>query len=291
LVDKLSDERDAKYIRFKAGLGAAIHRFQVGDLIKARALTRELTEFAHESGSARALSFAHLAEAGIAANSGDIQRAVAELQRGRDAAVDPFYRCLAELYLGGGLVAVGNLDAARAVVEPGLRFSEEHAFLQGVLLHRLNQATLLLAEGELTRGMNQLLAVKQEMGKLGFSAEFQATMTQARVYAQIATGGATASIGSAIGTMVRNPGFVWGHARKASQTARDLLADLSENLSPDNEGARFNIEFEFGKLLIKRKERDEARKHLEKAISFLQPLGDTQGMRDARALLATLEPK
>ena len=31
------------------------------------------------------------------------------------------------------------------------------------------------------------------------------------------------------------------------------------------------VEFEFAKLLIKRKERDEARKHLEKAIAFLQP--------------------
>ena len=49
--------------------------------------------------------------------------------------------------------------------------------------------------------------------------------------------------------------------------------------------------FEFAKLLIKRKERDEARRHLEKAIVFLQPLGDTVGMRDARALLATLNSK
>jgi len=49
------------------------------------------------------------------------------------------------------------------------------------------------------------------------------------------------------------------------------------------------VEFEFAKLPIKRKERDEARKHLEKAIAFLQPLGDSVGMRVARALLATLE--
>jgi len=49
------------------------------------------------------------------------------------------------------------------------------------------------------------------------------------------------------------------------------------------------VEFEFAKLPIKRKERDEARKHLEKASAFLQPLGDSVGMRVARALLATLE--
>ena len=32
------------------------------------------------------------------------------------------------------------------------------------------------------------------------------------------------------------------------------------------------IEFEFAKLLIKRKERDEARRPLETAIAFLRPL-------------------
>ena len=82
-----------------------------------------------------------------------------------------------------------------------------------------------------------------------------------------------------------------GRARKASQTAHDSLAELSENLPSDLECLRFLIEFEFAKLLVKRKERDEARKHIEKAIAFLQPLGDSVGMRDARALLATLDAK
>jgi hypothetical protein len=54
---------------------------------------------------------------------------------------------------------------------------------------------------------------------------------------------------------------------------------------------RFTIEFELAKLLIKRKERDEARKHIEKAIAFLQPLGDGVGMRDLRALLAQVDAK
>ena len=66
---------------------------------------------------------------------------------------------------------------------------------------------------------------------------------------------------------------------------------MSENLPPDQAGARFNVEFTLAKLLIKRKERDEARKHLEKVIVFLQPIGDGVGMRDARALLATLDAK
>ena len=112
-------------------------------------------------------------------------------------------------------------------------------------------------------------------------------MTRASVYAQIATGEGKVSLAF----LARNARFVIGRGRKASQIAYDSLADLSANLPRDMEGFRFGIEFQFARLLIKRKERDEARKHIEKAIAFLQPLGDSVGMRDARALLATLDAK
>lgn len=287
LATQLPDERDARYIRLKAGCGAAIGRFALGDLIKARALARELMEFAVASGSARALTFAHWATALIAANTGDIVRGVGEAQKGRDAAVDPFYKGIAESYLAGFLAGSGAYDAARAMIEPALRFAEEREIPVFTLVHRLNEAMLLLGEGELTRGMDQLVAVKRRAGELGFVIETLASLNEAIVYARIATGEAKGSIG----VMVRNPGFVIGRARKASQTARDALGELSENLPRDLEGFRFMIEFEFAKLLVKRKERDEARKHIEKAIAFLQPLGDSVGMRDARALLATLDAK
>ena len=70
-----------------------------------------------------------------------------------------------------------------------------------------------------------------------------------------------------------------------------MLMEMSANIPADLEGLRFSIEFELAKLLVKRKELPEARRHIERAIAFLQPVGDCQGMRDARALLATLEQK
>lgn len=82
-----------------------------------------------------------------------------------------------------------------------------------------------------------------------------------------------------------------GRGRRASQIARDRLSDLSENLPPDLEGFRYPVESEFVKLLIKRKEWDEARKHLDKLTAFLQPLGDSYGMRQAREWLATVDAK
>ena len=209
------------------------------------------------------------------------------MKRHRDASLDPLYKAWAEAYIGQFLASAGQYEAARAVIGPGLRFVEERGITVLALTHRLSEALVLLGEGRLTRGMSQLEAVKRMVGELGWIVETFASVSEATVYARIATGEAKGSIAA----LVRNPGFVLRRARKASRIARDSLAKLSKELPPDLEGLRFLIEFEFAKLLIKRKERDEARRHLEKAITFLQPLGDTAGMRDVRALLATLDAK
>jgi tetratricopeptide (TPR) repeat protein len=287
LVDRLPDERDARYIRLKAGCAAAVGRLAIGDLIKSQALARELMEFAIATGSARALCFAHLASGVIAANTGDPTRSVAELKRARDAAADPFYRSTVEAWLGGFLVGVNEYNAAKALIEPALRFAEEHEIAIFSLLQQFNQAMLLTAEGEPTRGLDKLASLRLRSVELAFSGELFIAINEAIIYARMATGEAKGSLG----VMLRNPGFVLGRARKASQIARDALADLSANLPPYQEGFRFLIEFDFAKLLIKRKDRDEARKHIEKAIAFLLPLGDSVGMRDAKALLATLDGK
>ncbi len=292
LVDQLTDERDGRYIRFKAGLGVAGGRWAIGDVLKSRALARELMEFAEESGSARALCFAHLAAAVIAFSTGDNERAVIETQRSRDAALDPFYKALADIFYGAALLGAGDIDRARGVVEAALEFNQTHEFVGGILGQQINQAVIQISDGDLTRGMNQLQDVRRRAGELGArGTEFRAASNEALVYAQIATGGGGGSIGSTIGVIVRNPGFVLGKGRRASDIAREMLSDLSDNLSPDQQGSRFGVEFALAKLLIKRKEWDEARKHLEKAIAFLQPIGDCVGMRDAKALLATLDAK
>jgi len=224
------------------------------------------------------------ASAYIAYFSGDVQRGIIEADRGRKAALDPFYRGFMEAYLGLFLASTDGYENARSVIEPALRFAEDRQITMTAHVLQVSQALVLLGEGELSRGMDQLTLVKQSAGELGAVAGYWAAVNEAIVYARIATGEAKASTGA----MIRNPGFVLGRARKASQTALDALVRLSEHLSPDLELLRFTIEFELGKLLIKRKESDAARSHLEKAIAFLQPLGDCKGMRDAQALLAAL---
>ena len=291
LIEQLSDERDRRYIRFKAGCGYSLMHLGAGDLIKSRALAKELFDFANTSGSRRALSLAHFATGYIHAWTGDRERAGSEFALSRDAAPDPVYRVTAEVGLTIYLIGTGQFEAAREIVEASLRLADVQGIALFSLLQRGNASLLLLAEGELTKGMDQLEAVQLEAGAVGSpNLEMQLAYAVASVYANIAMGEAQSS-GSKLGVIVRNPGFALGRARRASRTARDAFAEFSSNLPQDLEGWRFNVEFEFAKLLIKRRERDEARKHLEKAIAFLQPLGDSVGMRDARALLATLDAK
>ena len=288
LIDRLTDERDARYIRLKAGYGAATGRLLFGDLMKSRAVAKDLMDFAIGTDSARARSFAHTAAGAIHGISGDSARAIIELERARDVAPDPIYRLVAEQNLCQQLAASGQFEAARTILDPSLRYSEDRGLMCIVIPLRASQALTLLNDGDLTRGMDQLESGEREGREVRSRwVEIAVAVTRALVYAQIATGEGKVSLAF----IARNARFVIGRGRKASQIAHDSLAGLSANLPPDLEGFRFMIEFEFAKLLIKRKERDEARKHIEKAIAFLQPLGDSVGMRDARALLATLDAK
>ncbi|HEV8575231.1 MAG TPA: hypothetical protein VGR43_11060, partial [Dehalococcoidia bacterium] len=288
LIDQLSDERDARYVRLKAGCGAAFGHLSIGDLIKARAVAKDLMDFAAASGSARALAFAYWSSAGISYFTGDVARAITEAERARDAAVDPSYKGFIEPFVGLFLTSAGRYVASRAVTDQGLRFTEGRGYFGLTLQHQLSEALVLLGEGELTRGMDQIEAIKRRTGELRWGwLHTVARLNEAVVYARIATGEAKGSLAA----FVRHPGFVIGRARRASHTARDALASLSENLSPELESLRFVIEYEFAKLLVKRKEYDEARRHIEKAIAFLLPLGDSVGMRDARALLATIDAR
>ena len=288
LVGQLDDDRDARYVRLKAGCGGVFGRLSIGDLIKARAQAQELMDFAATSGSARALAFAYWSSAGISYFTGDVARAIKDAERARDAAVDPFYKSFIEPFVGLFLASAGQYAASKAVTDSGLRFTEDRGIFSLTLQHRLSEALVLLGEGELSRGMDQLEEIKREAHELDWGwLHTVARLNEAVVYARIASGEAKTSIGA----MARNLSFVIGRARGASRTAREALASLSEDLSPDLESLRFIIEFEFAKLLIKRKERDEARRHVQKAIAFLQPLGDSVGMRNARALLATLDAR
>lgn len=97
------DERDSRYIRFKAGTSAALSRLNIGDLIKARAMAKDVMDFAVTSGRARALSMAHVAAGVINNTTGEPERAIAELERARDVAPDPVYRLMGEINLVGVL--------------------------------------------------------------------------------------------------------------------------------------------------------------------------------------------
>jgi predicted ATPase/class 3 adenylate cyclase len=236
LVGRLSDERDSRYVRLKASCGASITQLLVGDLIKSRVLAKELLDFAGVSGSRRALSLAHYALGIIYQSTGDTDRGGVELASAREAAPDPVYKALAEVNLTAYLANSGRYEEARSIVEASLRLAETQGILLFAHLLRANQGLLLLAEGELTKGMDQIEEVHREflsLGSIGLGTQLGFGI--ATIYAHIATGEGMNS-GGKLGTIMKNPGFALGRARKASQTAYDSFANLSANLPPTSRG-------------------------------------------------------
>jgi class 3 adenylate cyclase/tetratricopeptide (TPR) repeat protein len=289
LVGSLPDERDATYIRIKAGAGASLARAGIGDLIRARVLANDVIDFATRAGSRRGLSLGHYAKGVIHNMMGDRGRAISELQIAIEAAPDPIYRAVVAMNLATLLANDGHGDAARPLAEESLRSGTELGLLFEVFVQRMNLALMSVSEGEPGRGMDELEALEREADAI--ASPFFTTIvsfTIGAIYARIATGEGRAT-GGTLGTAIRNPGFVLGKARRASTLGKERLMALSSQLSPDLEGYRGGIELELAKLLVKRKERYEARKHVERALALLQPMGDCQGMRDAKAVLATLD--
>jgi len=288
LVGRLPDERDATYIRIKAGAGASLARADVGDLIRARVLANDVIDFATRAGSRRGLSLGHYAKGVIHNMTGDRGRAISELRIALDAAPDPIYRAVVAMNLAALLANDGQFDAARPLAEESLRSGKELGLLFEVFVQRMNLALISVSEGEPGRGMDELEALERDAKEIGAPFfKMIVSFTIGAIYSRIATGEGRAT-GGTLGTAIRNPGFVLGKARRASALAMERLIVLSSQLSSDLEGYRGGIELELAKLLVKRKERDEARKHIEKAIAFLQPMGDCQGMRDAKAVLGEL---
>ena len=188
-------------------------------MIRARILGRELLDFAAASGSRRALCFGHLALAAIYRGSGDAERTLSELRLAREAAPDPFYQTLVDLNLGGTLASSGRADEARTIVEHAVAYTDAQGASALAMFHRGNLGMVLLAEGELTRGMDMLETCRTEAHAMHSSFfDAQTAMTVGTIYARIATGEGTGS-GSKLGGIMRNPSFVMGRARKASQTA------------------------------------------------------------------------
>lgn len=285
---RLQDERDATYVTFKAGSASAINYLLAGDLIKARARSNDLMEFAQASESRRALGLAHFAAGVVEIASGDQDRILEHYQKGYDVLPDTSTTLVVGQNLAFALWFTGRFDEARAIAEPNLQKSKDIGMESTVLEYRRNMALIHIASGEPGRGFDELEVLEQEGRAMGSTYyEYYPNVTAASTYARIGTGEAKASLGVAL----RNPRFALGRGRRASQIARDMLSDLSDNLPPDLEGFRYPIESEFIKLLIKRKEWDEARRHVDKLMTFLRPLGDCYGMREAQAWLATVDAK
>lgn len=288
LVDALTDERDATYVRFKAGAGVALAYGSSGDLIKSRAYATQVLDLASRSGSRRGLSMGHYVQGLLYATIGERARSLSEFAIAFEAAPDPIYRAVVVTNYASNLMFDGQNALARGITEASLASSERNGLVFESYLSKANLALLTLAEGDPGRGLDQLEAVARDAEERQWPFMcLVMPMTMANVYARIATGEAKGSLATAL----RNPSFVLGRGRRAPDIARSELTRLSENLSPDFEGYRLVIDYTLAQVLVKRKDYVPARAALQRALAFLQPMGDCPGARDAQALLDSIAGK
>jgi hypothetical protein len=110
-------------------------------------------------------------------------------------------------------------------------------------------------------------------------------VAMAQIYRQIATGEATGKASDAI----RNPAFVFKHARGAAKRARVALESLEATVEARGFGyLQPGVQLELAKLAVHERRKDDARSHLEHSLELLRHEPDATFVREATALLDSL---
>jgi tetratricopeptide (TPR) repeat protein len=270
------------YIWFKATCGLGLVRTMLGDFSTAGTLADELVTFGEESGNARARAMGYIVRLNLAGYSADMERSAAALESALAASPDPIYDHVAAGSRAIALALTGDAATARQYVDDQTRryVKDLHVhYMSGWL--DLAAALIKMKEGQLSEGFAELHAMARGIGLTPLLSNW-AKMLLALAYAEVAIVGKPQDA-------IQNPLFAIRHGWKAPREARARLEDnLSQLEARGMGGCRFIVEMAFARLLQAQGDRESAIEHIRSGIRFIDSLGETAGLLDARNMLVEL---
>lgn len=278
------DPYNDPYVWSKATFGLGFSRAFRGEFQQAMALAEELVGFGEESGNVRAQAMGHLIEIYLAAFALDRTWSDAAFAGMMDAAPDPVFEHVGAPFRAVILAMSEDLGPAREYVDDQRRrFIEDLNVNVLADLLEMIEALFKMRQGAPLQGFADLeaKAIGEDVPKLLRGC---AEVFLANAYAEVAM--ADAGLMDAI----RNLRFVIRYGRKARREAARRLEEVLGEL--DNwglGGLRLNVELTYARLLEHQGSKKEAAEHLEAGIAFIEPLGETAGLKTAREMLARLK--
>jgi tetratricopeptide (TPR) repeat protein len=207
------------------------------------------------------LGFGHLL-------AGDVAASMSCFQEAMEVSADPWYAQFPRLALCYAQVMSGQIDHLEEALNEILQFSQEHGAEYVGSPAQFFLGAVLLAKGQMRRGMNMLGAVQRRWFESGSKLRYaQSQYIMGRIYAHIASGDKS----KGFSTIAKNLGFLLKEVPFARHKAVECFNTAIQ--IADEIGAKVMLGKCYlclGQLHGARGKSDQARKCLSKAVDLFQ---------------------
>ena len=286
LLPRVPDPHDRRYAHIKGLGGVSTAMALRADTRTARSQAEQLIDIGNKTGNRRAAAMGHMTLVVVEMMLGNQQEALEQATAATSCDADPIYALATGLWSAGMNALWGDAADAKRTIDELRPVTVRFGLVTSNSFLDTFQAMLDITAGQLSRGMQDIAAVRERAERSGNGWNcLQVDLFVALLYARIATGEVSGSLASAL----RNPGFVLRHVRGAAKRARTTLEELSTTITERGFGAeRPLLELELAKLAVHEKRLDDARTSLCQIGELLTQEPDATIARDAAELLAAL---
>lgn len=277
MADRL--EPDAKLFRFLySALGLAYYfRGERGPLDE---VADKLLEYGERHTDLRSLLLGHVNRGCSHLVAGEFDEAITAYERGINVSVDPMYSMFAHLMLGVTHASAGHLDEAETTLTGVIEFDRRHGFdLLGTTARGM-LSIVLLARGDLARGVEVAEEVLESYREHGnrYRHGLQEYML-GRVYLRLALregSGGLAFMAKNVGFLLRNVPQAKAKAGEHLRAAVEICGEIGAK------GVRGQALLDLGRLLDASGRKEEAHDALEEAVTVLEACDATAYLEEAR---------
>jgi class 3 adenylate cyclase len=251
------------------------------------AICAEMIEFGRETGNNRSIAFGMQGLAFLALTTLSFQTAIDISHKSKEIATDPIYSETVKVSWASAAALAGDTAEARKAIEDLRRSLATGVRLPLPFMVRLVEGFAMLGEGELSKGMDELIATGRDATSV--SREWEAL--EAELFICVAfTRISTRSAASGLKDLARNPGFV-KYVRQARKETGQRLVDVITRCEAEGALGLIPIfRYHYAIYLLHGGDTATARRQLEDCMAELESVGVTEGTERVRSLLASIPP-
>jgi tetratricopeptide (TPR) repeat protein len=274
-----------QYLFFKSLGALCVIRLEKGETKKAFKDTRRLLEYGEKTSNNTSTVFGYCWSSWGYLFTGDLEAALKCGEKALEVALDPLYSEFPKFLIAYTHLLDGQLQEAEDLLRSLLNFCEPRAFGELSVSLYLILAPVLIAKGQMKRGLRMLedaqrALIKNQRRRLYAMSEH----ILGYVYSQIATGPTPAFsiMAKNIGFLVKNVPFAGKKAEEHLNKAIELFREIGAN------GKLGAVYLDLGLFYKARKKNQQARGCISEAIRFFEECEADVFLKQAKEVFESL---